>query len=254
MSKFWSKLQYSGWFVRSVLYTLGEVLSMVFFSVLGQVLQPFSASIKYRFIHYWAKFCLLWLRWTCGVHYRVHGREHIDPKQAGLILARHESTWETYAFQAIFPQQTFVLKRELLKVPFFGWGLSLLEPIAIDRGSGRQAIKQVVEKGTDRLDRGIWVVVFPEGTRMPPGEAGKLKPGAAMLATKAQKPVYLVGHNAGQCWPKGRFVKRPGVIDVHISPPLDVTDKSVSEINQLTKEWLHSHSAITQPAEASATA
>jgi len=238
------RLIYAFWWVRSVVYVLGETLSMVFFSVVGQLLQPFSSRAKYRFIHYWARFCVFWLRWTCGVRHRIHGRENIDLSQAGLILARHESTWETYVFQTIFPQQTFVLKRELLKLPFFGWGLSLLEPIAIDRGSGRQAIKQVVDQGQEKLDQGIWVVVFPEGTRMPPGEMGKIKPGAAMLAKKAQHPVYCVAHNAGQCWPKGQFVKRPGVIDIYISKPIDVAEYSISDLNEITKEWFYSHATV----------
>lgn len=229
------------YFLRSLLFALGQVISLFFFSVLGLFLLPFSHRVRYQFIHYWAKFLVFWVRVTCGVSYRVHGEENIDRTKAGLILARHESAWETFAFQAIFPRQAFVLKKELLKIPFFGWGLSMMHPIAIDRNAGRQAMKQVLTEGQARLDEGIWVVIFPEGTRMPVGELGKINAGGAMLALKAQKPVYLVAHTAGRCWPKNSFIKTPGVIDVYVSPPLDVTDMKLAEINLLTEEWFSKH-------------
>ena len=154
--------------------------------------------------------------------------------------------WETLAFQAIFPRQAYVLKRELLKIPFFGWGMALLNPIAIDRGAGRKALNQLVKEGSARLQQGDWVVVFPEGTRMPAGELGKINIGGAMLATKAKAPVYLVAHNAGSYWPKNSFIKTPGTIDVYISPPLDVADMSASEINQQVENWLSQHLTSTK--------
>lgn len=224
--------------LRSLVFSIGQVTTLIFFSVFGLLLFPFSHRVRYRFIHYWARFCIVWLRWTCGVKYRVFGTENIDFSKAGLVFARHESAWETFAFQAIFPQLTFVLKKELLKIPFFGWGLAMLSPIAIDRNAGRKAIKQVVSEGCQRIDDQVWVVIFPEGTRMPAGVPGDIKSGGAMLAKKALAPVYLVAHNAGSCWPKNSFIKKPGTIDVYISPPLDVASLSVAEINQKTEEWL----------------
>ncbi|WEJ63076.1 lysophospholipid acyltransferase family protein [Thiomicrorhabdus lithotrophica] len=234
------------WFLRSVLFALGQVTTLVFFSLLGQLTRPFSFATRYQFMHYWAKFCLVWVRWTCGVKYSVHGADNIDRQNAGLILARHESAWETLAFQAIFPRQAYVLKRELLKIPFFGWGMALLNPIAIDRGAGRKALNQLVKEGTARLQKGDWVVVFPEGTRMPAGELGKINIGGAMLATKSKAPVYLVAHNAGSYWPKNSFIKTPGTIDVYISPPLDVADMSASEVNQQVENWLSQHLTSTE--------
>ncbi|BCN92634.1 1-acyl-sn-glycerol-3-phosphate acyltransferase [Thiomicrorhabdus immobilis] len=233
------------WFVRSVLFALGQVTTLVLFSLVGQLTRPFSFKARYQFMHYWAKFCLVWVRWTCGVKYRVHGAENINPKEAGLILARHESAWETLAFQAIFPRQAYVLKRELLKIPFFGWGMALLNPIAIDRGAGRKALNQLVKEGSARLQQGDWVVVFPEGTRMPAGELGKINIGGAMLATKAKAPVYLVAHNAGSYWPKNSFIKKPGTIDVFISAPLDVAEMSAAEVNQQIENWLSQHLVTT---------
>lgn len=229
------------WLLGSVLFALGQGITLILFSVLGQLTRPFSFKARYQFMHYWARFCLLWLRWTCGVRYEVHGQENINPEQAGLILARHESAWETLAFQEIFPRQAYVLKRELLKIPFFGWGMALLNPIAIDRGAGRKALNQLVTEGKERLAQGDWVVLFPEGTRMPPGQLGKINIGGAMLAIKAKAPVYLVAHNAGQFWPKNSFIKRPGVVQIHISPVLEVAELSASEVNQQIENWLVTH-------------
>ena len=229
------------WFLRSTLFALGQGVSLVVFSVLGQFTRLFSFKTRYGFMQYWARFCLIWLRWTCGVRYRLHGKENIDPKQAGLILSRHESAWETLALQEIFPRQAYVLKKELLKIPFFGWGMALLNPIAIDRAAGRKALTQLVSEGKSRLEQGDWVIIFPEGTRMPSQQLGKIHGGGALLATKAKAPVYLVAHNAGEHWAKNSFIKRPGVIDIYISPPLDVTDMSASEINQKVASWFTSH-------------
>ena len=225
------------WFIRSLLFAIGQGVTLVLFSVLGQLTRPFSFKARYAFMHYWARFCLVWLRITCGVKYRVHGAEHIDPSKTGLILSRHESAWETLAFQQIFPRHAYVLKRELLKIPFFGWGMSLLNPIAIDRSAGRQALNQMLKEGVERLHGDDWVVVFPEGTRMPSGELGKINIGGAMLASKAKVPVYLVAHNAGTCWPKNSFLKRPGTIDVYISEPLDMTEMKTAELNEKIADW-----------------
>lgn len=229
------------WFLRSVLFALGQAVSLVLFSILGQFTRPFSFKTRYQFMHYWARFCLIWLRWACGVRYVVHGQENIKTDQASLILARHESAWETLALQEIFPRQAYVLKKELLKIPFFGWGMALLNPIAIDRGAGRKALNQLVSEGKERLENGDWVVVFPEGTRMPAGQLGKINAGGSLLAIKAKAPVYLLTHNAGEYWPKNSFIKRPGVIDVYISPAIDVSDMSASEVSQKIEEWFVSH-------------
>ncbi len=229
------------WFLRSVLFVTGQSVSMILFSLIGQGTRFCSLKTRYHFMHHWALFGLVWLRWTCGIRYRVHGREHINTEQAGLILSRHESAWETLALQEIFPRQAYVLKKELLKIPFFGWGMALLNPIAIDRSAGRKALMQLVSEGKERLNNGDWVVIFPEGTRMPSNQIGKIHGGGALLATKASSPVYLVSHNAGKYWAKNSFIKRPGVIDVYISPPLDVSGMSSSEINKKVEAWFTSH-------------
>jgi len=232
------------YFLRSLLFATGQISTLVVFSVLGQLTRPFSVQTRYAFIHKWALFCVWWLQLTCGVKYRVHLDEEIDTSRAGLILARHESAWETLFLQKLFPRQAYVLKQELLKIPFFGWGMALLNPIAIDRSAGRQALKQILKDGTERLNSGDWVVLFPEGTRMSPNELGKINVGGAMLAKQAQAPVYIVTHNAGECWPKNGFIKQPGTIDVYVKKaiqPDELSLMSAADINAQIEQWYTEH-------------
>jgi len=141
--------------------------------------------------------------------------------------------------QQIFPLQTWVLKRELLWIPFFGWGLAMTRPIAIDRAAGKKALKQVLEQGIDRLKQGIWVVVFPEGTRTPYGSKKSYAVGGAMLAEKSGHPVVPVAHNAGKYWPKVGLIK-PGTITLSIGPTISTKDKNTKEINKLSEDWIES--------------
>jgi 1-acyl-sn-glycerol-3-phosphate acyltransferase len=166
---------------------------------------------------------LWWLRITCGLKFVVKGRENI-PVGASVIMAKHQSAWETLALQQIFPPQVWVLKRELLRIPFFGWGLALLSPIAIDRAAAKEALNQLVQQGKSRLQQGFWVVIFPEGTRVPFGNRGKYRAGGAWLATQAQVPVVPVAHNAGAFWARNAFLKYPGTITVSIGQALHSTD------------------------------
>jgi 1-acyl-sn-glycerol-3-phosphate acyltransferase len=180
---------------------------------------------------------LWWLRITCGVRYRVIGRENI-PEMPSIILSKHQSAWETLAFQQIFPPQVWVLKRELLWVPFFGWGLAMTSPIAINRSAGREALKQLVSQGKDRLAKGFWVVIFPEGTRMPPGTKGKYHIGGAWLSTHTGSTVIPVAHNAGEFWPKNSFIKKPGAITVSIGKPIQSAGLKPDELNQQVEQWI----------------
>ncbi len=236
--------------IRSVIFSLGQVTTLIFFSSFGFLLLPFGFEVRYRFMSKWAVFVIWWAKVTCGIRYQVQGVENIDSSQAGIVLARHESAWETFFTQLLFPRQAFVLKRELLSIPFFGWGMRLLNPIAIDRGAGRQALNQLLEEGQARLKEGVWVVIFPEGTRMPTGELGKINIGGPMLAAKSKAPTYLMAHDAGKCWPKNSFIKRPGTIEVFISEPLDPAQMSVKEITQATEAWFLKYSVSKEKEEA----
>jgi 1-acyl-sn-glycerol-3-phosphate acyltransferase len=155
-------------------------------------------------------------------------------------MCKHQSSWETLALQALFPPQVWVLKRELLWIPFFGWGLASLNPIAIDRSAGRKALNQVVEQGRERLSSGAWVVIFPEGTRIPTGEIGKFGMGGAFLAVETGYPVVPVAHDAGKSWPKHGFIKYPGVIKLVIGDKIatDVKKIKASTLNKSVFQWM----------------
>ncbi len=225
--------------LRSALFNLIMWLSVMVYAPLTLFTMPFPFAWRYRFISQWARFQVWLLKVLCRLDYRVEGLEHLPPGPA-IVLAKHQSAWETIAFQRIFPPQTWVLKRELLWVPFFGWGLALLEPIAIRRGAGRQAIEQLVRQGRARLEEGIWVVVFPEGTRVPPGTRGRYRIGGAVLAAKTGYPVVPVAHNAGLYWQRRSFIKRPGTIRVVVGPVIETRGKSAEEILARTEEWIES--------------
>ena len=212
-------------------------LSIVIYAPLALLTFPLSFHLRYQVIRYWGWCQIRLLKILCRLEYRVEGREHL-PAGAAILMAKHQSAWETIAFQEIFPPQTWVLKRELMWVPLFGWALAMLRPIAIDRGSGRQAIEQVVAQGRERLQSGIWVVVFPEGTRVAPGKKRRYGIGGAVLAAETGYPIVPVAHNAGSFWPRRGFLKHPGVIQVVIGPAIDSHGKSAEEIRQLTEEWI----------------
>ncbi len=223
--------------LRSSLFSLSMMLSTVIAALVLILMAPLPFTWRSHFARAYAAYNVNMLKWLCGIGYEVEGRENI-PDGPAIIFCKHQSTWETYVLQALFPPQCWVLKRELMWVPFFGWGLATLRPISIDRSSGRQAVKQIVEQGLQRLKDGIWVVIFPEGTRVPPGVRKRWGVGGALLAAKADVPVVLVAHNAGEFWGRGAFVKRPGTIRVVIGEPMDTTGLSATEINQRGEAWM----------------
>lgn len=222
---------------RSVLFNAGMTISTLIFAPLSVLTFPLPYRWRYGFITQWSRFNLWWLGVTCRVFYVVEGREHL-PAGPVIVLAKHQSAFETLAFQRIFPPQVWVLKRELLWVPFFGWGLAMLEPIAIDRKAGRKALQQLLSDGTQRLSRGRWVVIFPEGTRMAPGARGRYAPGGAILAERSGYPVLPVAHNAGEFWPRRGFVKRPGTVRIVIGPLIESRGRDAQEINALAEQWI----------------
>lgn len=224
-------------YLRSSLFYLGMILSLLVFAFVQPFCLLFPFHIRYMILTRWGRFIIWWLRLTCHLDYRVEGAENI-PAGPAVVLAKHQSAWETIALQRILPPQTWVLKRELLWIPFFGWGLALLNAVAIDRGAGRKALKQVVEKGTERLKQGIWIIVFPEGTRVAPGTKGNYNIGGAMLAQKSGYPVLPVAHNAGEYWPKQGFLKYPGTITVAIGPVIETSGIKPGDINARAESWI----------------
>lgn len=156
-------------FLRSLLFFVGEVITAPIFTLIALLALPLNPITRNKLISGWARSMLWWLKITCNIRHEIAGLDNI-PSSPSIILGKHQSTWETFAFQAIFPTQVYVLKRELLWIPIFGWGLAMSSPIAINRAAGREALKQLVEQGKDRLAKGLWVVIFPEGTRIAVGK------------------------------------------------------------------------------------
>lgn len=224
-------------FSRSLVFAVLHVLTAILFSFISILVWPLPFKSRYAVISQWAKLNLWLLKVICGVSFKVEGREHI-PDEPCIILCKHQSSWETLALQAVFPPQVWVLKRELLWIPFFGWGLASLNPIAIDRNAGRKALNQVVEQGRDRLNNGAWVAIFPEGTRIPTGQIGKFGMGGTFLATETGYPIVPVAHDAGKAWPKHGFLKYPGEITLVIGDKIDITDNKASALNKQVFQWM----------------
>lgn len=228
--------------LRSALYALGMVVVTPVYFVIILLAFPLKPIERYRIIAVWSRIMLAWLKLTCGLDYRVLGAENL-PKGPAIILSKHQSAWETLAFQQILPPLVWVLKRELLRIPFFGWGLAMGYPIAIDRTAGKEALKQVLHQGEDRLAQGFWVVIFPEGTRVKPGEKGKYNIGGAFLAIHAGVPAVPVAHNAGEFWGKNAFLKHPGTITLSIGQPIDPKGMKPGELNARVEEWIEGEMA-----------
>jgi 1-acyl-sn-glycerol-3-phosphate acyltransferase len=223
--------------LRSALFWLALLLFTPPYAILACASAPLPRMLRYRFISGWSRLMLWCLQGICGIRWEVEGRENL-PATPAVILAKHQSAWETLAFQQIFPPQVHVLKRELLWLPFFGWGLALMSPIAIDRGRGLSALRQMARRGKVRLEQGFWVVVFPEGTRVAPGQRRKYRTGGAWLAAHAGAPVVPVAHNAGRFWPRNSFLKYPGKVTVRIGPPIDSRGRDPEDINAMVEMWI----------------
>lgn len=222
--------------LRSSLFAAFQLLITPFFAVIALLTFPLPALTRYRIITVWTRWVMWASRVICGIRYRVVGAENI-PEDPCIILAKHQSAWETMGFQLIFPPQVWVLKKELLRVPFFGWGLAMLSPIAIDRSSRRQALQQLVEQGQHRLAAGFFIVIFPEGTRIAPGKRGKYRAGGARLAVQTGTPVLPVAHNAGLRWGKNAFLKYPGLVTVSIGP-LIRPDGDAETLARRVEDWI----------------
>lgn len=223
--------------LRSTLYMLLQIIITPPYALLTLACFPLSPHNRYRVTSSWTFIMLFLLRNLCGIRYQIIGAENI-PKTPSIVLSKHQSAWETLAFQKIFPPQVWVLKKELLRIPFFGWGLAMTSPIAIDRSAKKKALEQIVEQGKDRLKQGFWIVIFPEGTRIPPGQRGKYRIGGAWLATHTNTLVVPVAHNAGELWGRNSFIKYPGTITVSIGEPIDPTGMEPGELNAQVEAWI----------------
>jgi 1-acyl-sn-glycerol-3-phosphate acyltransferase len=192
---------------------------------------------RYMIARSWCRWNLYAARAICGIRWRALGEENI-PITPHVIMCKHSSTWETMALNLYFPPLAFVAKKELLSIPFFGWGFALSSPITIDRKAGRDAMAQMVEQGRERFGQGFWIVVYPEGTRIPVGTRSRYKTGGARLASALPAPVLPVAHNAGYLWPKGVFGKKPGTITLSIGPSISPDGRDIATLSAEIEAWI----------------
>lgn len=228
--------------LRSVLFMAWAVAITAIVGIPVVVAALIRGVWGFHIVYVWRRFFMWGVRHILGIKTEMRGLENM-PAEPCVILAKHQSAWETVALQDLVPPGrycVFVLKKELLKLPFFGWSLAAMRMISIDRTSGREALDRVVEQGRDRLQRGYSVIIFPEGTRVAPGEKRRYKPGGAYLATHVGCKVVPVAHNAGELWPRQAFLKKPGTVTVSIGPAISAEGLSEQEVNQRAEAWIES--------------
>ncbi|GAB1255509.1 1-acyl-sn-glycerol-3-phosphate acyltransferase [Aurantivibrio plasticivorans] len=230
-----------------VLYTTGIIYGTL---CLTFILAPKRA--RFHLVLLWVRFAMWWMRIACGIKITVIDHNDGPLKTPHVVLSKHQTMWETLFLQYYFLPISTIFKRSLLKIPFFGWGLSLLRPIPIDRSSPVKALKDVQEKGVRRIQEGLHVLVFPEGTRIPVGEAGNYARSGADIAKKAGVDIVPVAHNAGECWPAKQFTKHPGEIRVVIGKPISTEGLHSKVLTEEVKNWIEGEIAKMPPGRADA--
>lgn len=233
--------------IRATAFQLFLIITVIPYAIACLIWAPLPLRLRYRLTVGWPRMAVWAASVFLGIRWQIKGRENL-PDGPAILLSKHQSAWETLFFPAHMPRQVcFVYKRELHRLPFFGWGLALLRMIPIDRSKGRDAFEQVVRLGNQRLQEGRWPLLFPEGTRVPPGKAGRYKMGGARLAVRTAAPVIPIAHNAGELWPRRAFLKRPGMITVSIGPAIDPQGLSAEALNDRVRDWIESEMRRLNP-------
>lgn len=226
----------------SIVFSIGYFIATIFYGSLSIPLWLTPPAFRHRVILSWTSLIIVWLRICCRVRYKVVGLENFKSlKRSAIILSKHQSTWETLYLQSLCWPASTILKKELVQMPFFGWGLLALRPIAIDRSNPREALRQVKAQGAQRLEQGINVILFPEGTRTPIGSKGKYARSGADIAIENNAPIIPITHNAGRCWPGKQFVKTPGLITVVIGEPISVAGKNSKAVMEEVEQWIETN-------------
>jgi 1-acyl-sn-glycerol-3-phosphate acyltransferase len=232
--------------LRSVLFLAGSVLITAIFGVFV----PLAGIVNFRAgaatASFYAKVILKWAEIACGIRYEVTGWENV-PDRPVVFMSKHQSAWETVFMEAKFPPQCWIVKKELLWLPFVGWSLIAIRAIAIDRKSGRNAREQILEQGAKRLAQGMWISIFPEGTRIPPGKRGRYAIGGALLATRTGAPILPMAHNAGEMWPRYALRKHPGCVKVVIGPLIQTQGRDMIEVNAEVENWIEGQMRLISP-------
>lgn len=233
--------------LRSALYLAFQVVTVVPYALLCLLCAPLPLSWRYRVTVGWPAMCIWAARAILGIRHRVEGAENL-PDGPAILLSKHQSTWETLFYPSYMPRELcFVFKRELLWLPFFGWGIALLDMIHIDRRRATDAFEQVVRQGGDKLAQGRWIIMFPEGTRTPVGGQGRYKTGGTRLAIRTGTPVVPIAVDSGRCWPRKAFLKRPGLITVSIGPPIDPDGLTPDALMRQVEQWIESEMRRLHP-------
>ncbi|HEX2667335.1 MAG TPA: lysophospholipid acyltransferase family protein [Gammaproteobacteria bacterium] len=234
-------------FLRSLAFNVLYVASAAVFATLVALAAPFNRHWGYMLVIPWVRLNFWTLKHICRIDWTVQGREHIGSEPA-IAYWKHQSAWETLAQLVVFPTQSWVLKRELMWIPLIGQALMAIEPIAIDRKSGHTAVNQVISEGSRRiLEEGLWVMIFPEGTRMPPGTTRRYGISGALLAEKTGRPILPVAHNAGDFWRRNAFLKYPGLIQVRIGKPVYPQGRKPEDVNRELQDWVEAQMKEISP-------
>lgn len=225
-------------FIRSALYFLVLMIITPIIAFLMAITMPFARRhIPFVLAKWWTQMAIFFVRIICGIKHEIRGAENV-PTEPTIVMAKHQSSWETIFFMTYFPEQTWVIKKELVMVPFFGWGIAMLTPVAIDRSAGKDALAQVVEQGVQRLKDGLWMMVWPEGHRIAPEKKGRYKIGGAALSAKSNAPILPIAHNAGTYWPRHWLWKKPGTITVSIGPLIYPNGREPAAILAEVENWI----------------
>ena len=234
-------------FLRSFVFTTIMALAAIIWSFVCMIAAPLPYNQRYYVTSRWNIFVVWLAKVICGIRYQIKGA-HNFPNAPVILLSKHQSAWETIFLLCKMPRPlVYVLKKELLYVPFFGWGLGLLRMIPIDRSKGKDAFNNIVTQGKRRLADGQWIIMFPEGTRIPVGEKGRYKTGGTRLAVETGAVVVPIAHNSGECWPKNSFIKKPGLVTVSIGPPISPEGQTPDTMMRLVEDWIESEMRVISP-------
>lgn len=237
--------------LRSALHLLWMAVTVIPWATVVVLIAPFTSKERlYRICRAWLAAAMHGGRWILGIRNRVSGLHHLpqDPAAGAVLLVKHQSAWETFCMPPLMPRPlAYVFKRELLRIPFFGWAIGRLDMIHIDRGARIESFHKVVEQGRRLLGQGVWVIMFPEGTRIPRGEKGSYQSSGARLAVECGVPVIPVAVTSARCWPRKAFVKRPGVVDISIGPPIVTTGRKPHELMREVEAWIEAEMLRLDP-------
>ncbi|MQR01839.1 lysophospholipid acyltransferase family protein [Glaciimonas soli] len=234
-------------FLRSLVFFTVMTIATVIWALFCFLFAPLPYAKRYYWTSRWNVFIIWSAKVICGIHYQVKGAENF-PDAPAIVLSKHQSAWETIFLLILTPRPlVFVFKKSLTYIPFFGWGIAMLRMIPIDRNKGRDAFAQVVTQGRKRLADGQWIIMFPEGTRIPVGKKGKYKHGGSRLAVETNSVVVPVAHNAGECWPKNSFIKKPGIITVSIGKPISPEGLTSEQLMEKVETWIESEMRVISP-------